>query len=360
MEDQERIGKAAEPLLAWYRVNARDLPWRREPTPYRVWVSEIMLQQTRVETVKPYFERFMKAFPTVEALAQAEEQQLLKLWEGLGYYSRARNLQKAARQVMTRYGGQLPPNVKELQSLDGIGSYTAGAIASIAYGLSAPAVDGNLLRVFARLCGWQDDIALPQTKQKLERLLEQVLQGLDAGAFNQAVMDVGATLCIPGGGARCHQCPMAQWCVACATGQQGVLPVKSPKKPRQIEQKTVLLLSCDGCVALRQRPAKGMLANLWEFPNEEGWLSRAQIQRLLESWGAECDTPPELLGKAKHIFTHREWHMEGWLVELRNMPLEDCVWVTPQELDSEYSLPAAFGWFKQQVLQPRQTTLWTE
>ena len=338
--------KIVEPLLAWYDANGRVLPWRSNPEPYYVWVSEIMLQQTRVEAVKGYFERFIEELPTIEALAQAPEDKLLKLWEGLGYYNRVRNMQQAAVTVMREYQGQLPMDYDSLLSLKGIGSYTAGAIASIAYGQKRPAVDGNVLRVMKRLAGSYDDILKAGVKTDMERQLLPVVPKR-AGAFNQAIMDLGAMVCIPNGVPLCKQCPLMEYCEANRRQIQMELPVKSKKKPRKVEEKTILLLEYQGKYALHKRAQKGLLAGLWELPSVSGTYSRDDICRMLAQTGRDFDI--QELGPAKHIFSHVEWSMVGYRVALAE-PLsseEDYVWVTAQELEEEYAVPAAFSGYVQ-------------
>ena len=289
---QERLTQIVEPLLFWYQKNKRSLPWRDQPTPYRVWVSEIMLQQTRVEAVKPYFERFLSQLPSIQALASCPEDRLLKLWEGLGYYSRARNLQKAARLLVEQYGGQLPADYRQLTALPGIGDYTAGAIASIAFGIAVPAVDGNVLRVISRILCCGDDIGLPQTKQSFRQLLLPVVPQHSAGDFNQALMELGATVCLPSS-ARCLLCPLAALCRAHQEGCTQQYPVKAPKKARQIQQRTLFAILCrtaEGTFTLlHRRPDSGLLAGLWEIPSVEGALTEEQAQQaaaqLLEPFG---------------------------------------------------------------------------
>lgn len=279
---QERLTQIVEPLLFWYQKNKRSLPWRDQPTPYRVWVSEIMLQQTRVEAVKPYFERFLSQLPSIQALASCPEDRLLKLWEGLGYYSRARNLQKAARLLVEQYGGQLPADYRQLTALPGIGDYTAGAIASIAFGIAVPAVDGNVLRVISRILCCGDDIGLPQTKQSFRQLLLPVVPQHSAGDFNQALMELGATVCLPSS-ARCLLCPLAALCRAHQEGCTQQYPVKAPKKARQIQQRTLFAILCrtaEGTFTLlHRRPDSGLLAGLWEIPSVEGALTEEQAQQ---------------------------------------------------------------------------------
>lgn len=344
-ENMEALLPVVQPMLSWFEANARDLPWRREVTPYRVWVSEIMLQQTRVEAVKPYFERFMQQLPTVEHLALVPEEQLFKLWEGLGYYSRARNLQKAAREVVAQYGGHLPPSFDALLRLPGIGRYTAGAIAAQAFGIPAPAVDGNVMRVISRLLGSRCDIMTQKTRLEAEKVLVllQVMQRVPAGAFVQTWMELGATVCIPNGQPQCLCCPVAQWCCAYQQGLIAELPVKAPKKNRRREDKTVFLLFCQGQFALRKRPDAGLLAGLWEFPWTEGHIERQEALRQLQQWGIEveqrelCPLPP-----ARHIFTHIEWHMTGYAVWIPHQPEQDWLWVDANS-QQEVAVPSAFS-----------------
>lgn len=340
MENQ--LTKIVQPLLRWYGKNARTLPWRDEPTPYRVWVSEIMLQQTRVEAVKPYFERFLSELPTISALADAPEEQLLKLWEGLGYYSRVRNLQKAARAVMENYGGVLPKKPEELLRLPGIGEYTAGAIASIAYGEPVPAVDGNVLRVIARVTGDRSNISETAVKREFAERLREIYPKKQAGAFTQSLMELGAMVCLPNAEPRCGECPLSSLCTAHSLGVERELPVKAAKKQRKIEERTVFLLLHEGRVALQKRPDKGLLAGLWEFPNVLGKLSPQEAEKQLKTLGvtAEKIVP---IAPSKHIFSHIEWHMTNYLVPAASPETQAFVWVGQRELAETYSIPAAFG-----------------
>ncbi len=340
MEDQELLAQLPELLLRWYDQSARVLPWRENPTPYRVWVSEIMLQQTRVEAVRPYYERFLEAFPTVEALAGAPEDRLLKQWEGLGYYNRARNLRCAAQVIVERYGGQVPASFEELRSLPGIGDYTAGAVASIAFQIPVPAVDGNVLRVISRVLCRYDNILDPRVKRRTERELRQVLPRR-VGDFNQSLMELGALVCLPGGPPKCLVCPLCQVCRGRAQGVAEELPVKAKAKPRRREDRTVfLLVSREGRLALSRRPDLGLLAGLWELPVAEGALSREEARAFLESQGfvEPALTPGP---KAKHVFSHVEWHMTSFAVQgVEELP--SCTWVTGRELREAYALPSAF------------------
>ena len=342
-----------ELLLPWYDRNARVLPWRQEPTPYRVWISEIMLQQTRVEAGKPYFERFISCLPDVQALAEADEALLLKLWEGLGYYSRVRNLHKAAQMVMERWGGQLPDDPALLRTLPGVGGYTAGAIASIAFGHAVPAVDGNVLRVTARLLEDHRDMAAPQVKREVEKWIGQIIPRHRPGDFNQALMDLGAMVCLPGGVPLCEKCPAAAICMGRASGRAASLPVKAAKPPRPAQSFTVLLLTRGDRVALRKRPSRGLLAGMWEFPMAEGLLSGKEAAAVAESWGTKPLKPPRDLGPARHIFTHVRWDMTGWQIEVENpCGTEDFTWVSTGELSSAYALPSAFRHYMEALALP--------
>ena len=323
-----------EALLRWYEQNRRDLPWRGEPSAYCTWVSEIMLQQTRVEAVKGYYARFLAALPSIKDLAEVDDDRLLKLWEGLGYYSRARNLKKAARVIMREHNGMLPSSPEELLGLPGIGLYTAGAIASIAYGVPVPAVDGNVLRVIARLEGDHADITRDQTKRDISSRLLRAMPRDCPGAFNQALMELGACVCLPNGAPNCAACPLVGDCLARAQGLTATLPVKSPKKPRGIEERRLLILRFEDKLALRRRPIKGLLAGLWELPEA-------------------FDLPEELVlarepaGQAIHIFTHIEWRMTAERILLRKpLPDENLIWVTREQLERDYALPSAFAGFK--------------
>jgi len=332
------------PLLAWFGEHARTLPWRDDPTPYHVWVSEIMLQQTRVAAVLGYYERFMEAVPTVADLACLPEDQLMKLWQGLGYYNRARNLQKAARQIMDAFGGEFPQRYEDIRTLAGVGDYTAGAIASIAFGQPVPAVDGNVLRVVSRINGDDSDIGRSATKERVRAQLEQIIPVHSASRFNQAVMDLGAMVCLPNGAPLCDRCPAGEFCRARLEGRTDTLPVKAPKKERRVEERVVFLIVRDGQVALRRRPEKGLLAGLWEFPNEI-----APARTALEQWGI-VPQAVRRAGTGKHIFSHIEWHMAAQvvLVEDDRLPF-GWVWADRGELERQYAVPNAFHAFEQTV-----------
>lgn len=339
MNNQDLLSRLILPLLEWFRDNQRTLPWRSDPTPYHVWVSEIMLQQTRVAAVLGYYRRFMEALPTVAHLAQAEEDQLLKLWQGLGYYNRARNLQKAARQIMEQFQGQFPSTYQEILTLAGVGEYTAGAIASIAFGLPEPAVDGNVLRVIARITGDPSDISRGDTKKAVRAALAEIIPLHAPGNFNQALMELGALVCLPNGAPDCAHCPANPFCVAHLEGKTQLLPVKGVKKPRKVEQRQVYLIFYGGKVALRRRPAKGLLAGLWEFPNE------LDGSHLPQTWQLNV-LHAEVCGAGRHIFTHREWHMTGQQWRLANDTLPTgWVWADAQALREQYAVPNAFSAF---------------
>ena len=344
-ENAMTLSRLPTPLLAWYRENARDLPWRKTQDPYHVWVSEIMLQQTRVAAVLGYYARFLDAFPTVEALASARSDQLMKLWEGLGYYSRARNLQKAARLVTDR--GGFPDTYKGLLELPGVGDYTAAAIASAAFARREAAVDGNVLRVVTRLTDDHSDIAAPQTKKNIRAQIQAVFpeQEGDVRVFNQALMELGAIVCVPNGPPKCLFCPARDLCLGRARGTAENLPVKAPKKSRRVEDKTVFLLLREGKLALRKRPASGLLAGLWEFPNVEGALDESAAARAVRAWGLEPKAWKNRL-TAKHIFSHVEWHMTGYTLEAAGEGPEGFVWVDTLE---QHAVPSAFARYREEA-----------
>ncbi|MDR2132824.1 MAG: A/G-specific adenine glycosylase [Clostridiales Family XIII bacterium] len=331
-----------ETLLAWYGANARELPWRADRDPYRVWISEIMLQQTRASTARPYYARFLRELPTIRALAEADESRLLKLWEGLGYYSRARNLQKAARVILEKHAGQFPRAPREIAALPGIGPYTAGAIASICFEEATPAVDGNVLRVMARLTG---DTAPPDAPGQRRRVAATLARMYPAegrrGDFTQSLMELGALVCLPGGAALCGVCPVSAVCTALRENAVARLPVKSEKKARRKEEKTVLVLRCGDAIALRRRAQKGLLAGLWELPNTDGRLREEEALRFAREWGLRPVRAVE--GKErKHVFTHIEWHMTCFFIdcEAREGPF---FWADARMLTEEIALPSAFG-----------------
>ena len=339
------LEQIVEPLLGWFGEHARILPWREQPQPYRVWVSEIMLQQTRVEAVKPFFERFTQALPDVRSLAECPEDKLLKLWEGLGYYNRVRNMQKAAQNMVEFYDGEMPADYEKLLGLPGIGPYTAGAVASIAFEIPVPAVDGNVLRVITRITQNDGDILKQSVKRQVEEELLAVIPKGRSGAFNQALMELGATVCVPNGAPKCEECPLSGVCLAHQNGKEMDYPKKAQKKPRKIEKKTVLVIRDGSRAAIRKRPAKGLLAGLYELPNLSGWLSQDEVLDWLKQEGL---SPIRIrrLSDAKHIFSHIEWHMTGYVVlveELENYSGKDMLFIEPKRTEEEYQIPAAFS-----------------
>ena len=331
------------PLLAWYDQGHRDLPWRAFPTPYRVWVSEIMLQQTRVEAVRGYFARWMDALPDVRALAAADEGVYLKLWEGLGYYSRVRNLYRAAVEICKQYGGELPADYDALRALPGIGDYTAGAVASIAFGLPVPAVDGNVLRVAARLNNNMTPITDTAFKKRTREQFAALMPPDRPGDLNQSLMELGAMVCLPNGVPLCGDCPVQHLCLGYHHGNAAMLPLRAAKKARRIENRTVLLLRYGALVGLTRRPLTGLLARLWELPALDGHLSPDETRAALVARGWQVGKLLSLR-PAKHIFTHVEWHMQGYYVELENQP-EGLTFVSPSALRADYALPSAFRAF---------------
>lgn len=342
-ENNDSLASALAMLSEWYAASRRLLPWRADPSPYHTWIAEIMLQQTRIETVIPYYERFLEELPDIPALAAVPEDRLLKLWEGLGYYSRARNLKKAAVMAMEQYGGELPASAAELRKLPGIGDYTAGAIASIAFGLPEPAVDGNVLRVLARFLASSEDILQQVTRRRFTELLRSHYPTGEAAALlTEGIMELGETVCVPNGLPRCGSCPVRTLCAAHLAGEELSYPLKIVKKTRRIEEKTVLLLHCRGRYAIRKRPDTGLLAGLWEFPNLEGKLSSEALQALYPG----CAIRPA--GSAKHIFTHVEWHMTGFLLEGAE-ELPSFLWKTPREIEDAYSMPTAFRFYQKKL-----------
>lgn len=337
--------ETVETLLFWYRQNKRTLPWRENNNPYYIWISEIMLQQTRIEAVKGYFEKFIKELPDVAHLAKVEDDKLMKLWEGLGYYNRARNLKKAANQIMVEFDGKMPKRYDQLITLSGIGPYTAGAIASICYGEPVPAVDGNVLRVFMRLDGSYEDIGSPKVKKDLEERIGKLLKKHMAGDFNQAVMELGETICIPNGRPICEQCPIVGRCKAYQKKIQTELPVKVSKKARKIEEKTVFILRYADKLAVAKRPDTGLLAGMWEFPNTEGIIQKKQVAEYLEHFGIIVHNI-EKTEKKKHIFTHKEWHMLGYYIICEEIPKQTVFqWVSREQIERDFAIPTAMAQF---------------
>lgn len=351
-ENNYSLEALVEPLCLWYEENKRSMPWRDDATPYHVWLSEIMLQQTRIEAAKEYYNRFIRRLPDISALAEVSEEELLKLWEGLGYYNRARNLQKAAKLLVERYDGHLPAAYDLLLELPGIGSYTAGAIASIAYGVPAPAVDGNVLRVTMRYLNCDDDIMKQSVRKKMEEAIMAVIPSDKPGEFNQALMELGEVICIPNGRPLCEQCPLAHICQGHAAGRETELPVKPEKKKRRIEKRTILLLEQGNKVGIVRRPEKGLLAGLWEFPGVDGHKTMSQMESWLKEQGAGEAKISRLRG-GKHIFSHVEWHMRGYRIEgvkkeWKQIP--ELIWVEKEELQNRYALPVAYHIFLRQIV----------
>ena len=324
-------------LLPWYKENRRELPWRQDKAPYHVWLSEIMLQQTRVEAVKGYYARFLQKLPTIRDLAAADEETLYKLWEGLGYYSRVRNLHKAANQILERHGGAFPTDYHDVRALAGIGDYTAGAICSICFDLPTPAVDGNVLRVCTRLTADPTPIDSPAMKKQLTARLAEAYPE-SSGDFTQALMELGATVCVPNGAPKCMVCPLSHICLAHGQGKETSFPVKSEKKPRKIVEMTVLLLHDGDTYALHKRPKTGLLAGLWEFPHLDGRHTVAQVLEHLEHLGIHV-TEVEKTVEKTHIFTHVQWNMTGIFLQCR--PDDHFTWADP----NDHALPTAFRIF---------------
>ncbi|MBQ6388825.1 MAG: A/G-specific adenine glycosylase [Mogibacterium sp.] len=354
------IGKKTDDLagilLEWYDSNRRILPWREDPSPYHVWISEIMLQQTRVEAVRGYYARFLEALPTIESLAEADEDLCAKLWQGLGYYSRVRNLHRAAIRIVDEYGGVMPQTVAELTKLPGIGPYTAAAIASICFDERIPAIDGNLLRVFSRMTGYDQDIRSGAAKSAAQAFYEELFPQERCGDLNQALMDLGAGICLPNGAPHCEDCPWQEHCRARSDGTCQQLPVVLPKAKRKIEQKTVFLIYYQGRLVLRRRPEKGLLAGLYEYPNADGTMTAEDILSYLRTLGFSA-VRYRSLPEATHIFTHREWHMTGWEILADEWeefasgePREhELFLVTASDLQDVYSIPSAFSKYTEQI-----------
>ena len=332
-------------LVPWYRENRRELPWRENREPYRIWVSEIMLQQTRVEAVKGYYARFLDRLPDVEALAACDDDELHKLWEGLGYYSRVRNLKKAAGVIVSRHGGEFPRDYAAVRALPGIGDYTAGAICSIAFDLPTPAVDGNVLRVLARLRADGEPIDLPAVKKRVQGELAEIYPADCPGEFTQALMELGATVCVPNGEPKCGACPCREFCEGREHWQK--FPAKLPKKAKKQEDRTVFLLHCGEHYAIEKRPNKGLLAGLWQFPNVAGHLDAVEAV----AWAEEMGLHPRHVERSMdrhHIFTHIRWDLRGWFLEVAEMA-GGFTWLTLDEIDDQAALPTAFRQFREEI-----------
>lgn len=333
-----------ERLLEWYAAGHRDLPWRRDREPYHVWLSEVMLQQTRVEAVKGYYRRFLAELPDIPALAACPPDRLAKLWEGLGYYSRMRNLQKAAQVIVSAHGGVFPREYDAIRALPGVGDYTAGAIASICFGLPEPAVDGNVLRVLSRVTDDAAPVTDAAVKREYAARLREIYPAGRCGDFTQSLMELGATVCGPNSQPQCALCPLASLCLARANGTALLRPVKAPKKEKRTEEKTVFILRCGTCIAVRRRPEQGLLAGLWELPNVDGKCSAQQALAQAERWGVH---PRELCRSSEktHIFTHIRWELRGFYIECAEAaPL--FTWVDPARFRQDIALPTAFRIFE--------------
>ncbi len=338
--------KFRDDLIGWFEREQRDLPWRKDQDPYKVWVSEIMLQQTRVDTVIPYFNRFLAQFPSISSLANAEEDKVLKAWEGLGYYSRVRNLQSAVREVKEKYQGIVPDNLKEISDLKGVGPYTAGAILSIAYGKPEPAVDGNVMRVMSRILLIWEDIAKPSSRKIFEEAVRELISRENPSAFNQGLMELGALICTPTSPS-CLLCPVREHCQAAEEGLQLELPVKSKKKKqRPVGLGAVVFEDQEGRLLIHKRQPDGLLANLWEFPNFEVSVGmQSEKDQLKEAFAEHYGIQAELggmIGRVEHIFTHLIWNINIFSGKVTNKfeAEGDLQWVTPEELQ-EYAFPVS-------------------
>lgn len=347
----ELYSQIVNPLIRWYEENARVLPWREDGEPYHVWLSEIMLQQTRVEAVKGYYSRFLQALPTIAELAAVEDDRLMKLWEGLGYYNRARNLKKAAQVIIQQYKGIFPGDYNQILDLPGIGAYTAGAVCSICFNQPTPAVDGNVLRVMARITEDWEPIEKPAMKKRVTEALAEVYPDLagqqcflgENSKFTQSLMELGATVCIPNGEPKCAKCPVQNQCLAYAHGTWKQLPVRMPKKSRKIQLKTVFILECGEKIAVAKRPADGLLAGLWELPNTEGWYEVQEAVNKAAEWNTK---PADVLQQTSknHIFTHIEWRMRCYYIRCQ-AEAEQFTWISKKDLEQEIALPTAFKQF---------------
>ncbi len=381
MIDDFNLQQIIEPLQDWFSENARTLPWREDPTPYHVWISEIMLQQTRVEAVKGYYDRFLRELSDIPALAACPDDRLMKLWEGLGYYNRARNLKIAANQILEEYDGQLPEEFEELLKIRGIGHYTAGAIASLAYEKRVPAVDGNVLRVISRVTADDSDIMKQSVRSHMEDVLRKLMEenaSVRPRLFNQGLMELGAIVCVPNGEPLCDACPWNGFCRAHREEKIGEIPVKKKPKERRIEERTVLLVRDAAQIAIRKRPKNGLLAGLYEFPNLEGYQTEADVLRFVESMGYQPLHIRELTD-AKHIFSHIEWHMKGYMIQVADLqfgqnetiPLHESAWsnepddtdqrsaadwifIDTEELQKTYAVPAAFARYASYIVKGKK------
>lgn len=326
--------KIVEPLLEWYLENKRELPWRKDKDPYHVWISEIMLQQTRIEAVKGYYNRFMKRLPNIEALSRINEDELLKLWEGLGYYNRARNLKKAAIQIMDEYHGLFPNEYEEILKLPGIGEYTAGAISSISFNRKEVAIDGNVMRVYARVMNKDIDVSDSKVKKEIGIKIKKILPE-QSGDFNEGIMELGETVCLPNAIPKCEICPLSNCCLAHKNHSENSIPKKVIKKEKKEEIYTVLLMICKDKVALHKRE-NGLLKNMWEFPNVEGKLTKKEVLKNLST----AKTVEKGIQNT-HIFTHKKWFMTSYIIEVDAL-FDDYAWVSLEKIQKDYAIPTAF------------------
>ncbi|MBM7650589.1 A/G-specific adenine glycosylase [Neobacillus cucumis] len=348
-ENSEKININAfqNDLISWFKREQRDLPWRKDQDPYKVWVSEIMLQQTRVDTVIPYFNRFINLFPTIDDLADADEDKVLKAWEGLGYYSRVRNLQSAVKEVREKYNGEVPNTPKQIAELKGVGPYTAGAILSIAYGIPEPAVDGNVMRVLSRILSIWDDIAKPSSRKIFEKAVRDLISHDDPSSFNQALMELGALICTPTSPS-CLLCPVREHCKAFFDGVQEELPVKTKKtKTRDVQLAAAVLRKQDGKILIHKRPAKGLLANLWEFPNVELHHSlQNEREEVVQLFNQELQLEAnfeKIIGQIEHVFSHLIWNIKVYKGTISTDFQENEEWklVSIKEME-QYAFPVSY------------------
>ena len=340
------LKQIVEPLIKWYGQEGRKLPWREGKNPYHIWISEIMLQQTKIEAVKKYYDRFIQELPTIQDLAKVEEDKLLKLWEGLGYYNRARNLKKAAIQIEEKFNGKMSKTYQDLITLAGIGEYTAGAISSIAFNQKVPAVDGNVLRVLSRVTKSKKDVLLPETKKEMTRKIQEILPK-QAGTFNEAIMELGETICIPNGEPLCDKCPLVNICLAKKENLVMQIPVRVKKTKRKKEEITVFLLKYKNKIAIQKREQNGLLAGMYEFPNQKEKMTKKKLEEYLKQKKI-IGKNIKKVGTHKHIFTHIEWSMTAYEIETQE-ELKGYLWIQQKDLKNKYALPTAFAVFQKYI-----------